>query len=225
MNALTVAQALGVADELARLRRLERGDGSLDDAAEADWTLEARLQTALAETGLPALPLDRAMASLSGGERTRVALARLLIEAPDVLLLDEPTNNLDADGREAVAQLLDAGKAARVVASHDRALLERVDRIVELTPVGVTIFGGAWSGVRRAARRRARTRRSRARACVRRAAQRRARGAEGAREERRAATRPAAPGAPRASRTRCSWTARSSAPKTAPPARAISPSA
>jgi len=141
---LTVAEALDVADDLARLRRLESGAGSLDDAAEADWSLETRLDAALVETGLPALPRDRRLASLSGGERTRVALARLLIEAPDVLLLDEPTNNLDADGRQAVAELLGRWRGGVVVASHDRALLERVDRIVELTAVGVTIFGGAW---------------------------------------------------------------------------------
>jgi ATPase subunit of ABC transporter with duplicated ATPase domains len=142
---LTVAQALGVTGALARLRRLERGEGSLDDAAEADWTLEGRIEGALAGTGLAALPVDRAIASLSGGERTRVALARLLIEQPDMLLLDEPTNNLDADGRAAVAQLLARWQGGCVVASHDRALLEQVDRIVELTPVGVTVFGGAWS--------------------------------------------------------------------------------
>jgi ATPase subunit of ABC transporter with duplicated ATPase domains len=141
---LTVGQAIGVDEELARLRRLERGDGTLEDAAAADWTLEARLQTTLTESGLPALSLDRTVTSLSGGERTRVALARLLIQAPDVLLLDEPTNNLDADGREAVAQLLERWQGGIVVASHDRTLLEHVDRIVELTPVGVSIFGGAW---------------------------------------------------------------------------------
>jgi ATPase subunit of ABC transporter with duplicated ATPase domains len=141
---LTVAQALGIADDLARLRRLERGEGSLDDAAEADWTLEARLAAALIETGLPTFPSDRLLASLSGGERTRVALARLLIEAPDVLLLDEPTNNLDADGREALADLLARWRGGVVVASHDRGLLARVDRIVELAAIGVTIFGGAW---------------------------------------------------------------------------------
>ena len=143
-DSLTVAEALGVADDLARLRRLDAGTGSLDDAAEADWTLEARFDAALIETGLPALPRDRRLASLSGGERTRVALARLLIDAPEVLLLDEPTNNLDADGRQAVAELLGRWRGGVVVASHDRALLERVDRIVELTAVGVTIFGGAW---------------------------------------------------------------------------------
>src|SRR5882757_9047831 len=55
----TVAQALGVADDLARLRRLEHGEGSLDDAIDADWTLEARVHAALVDTGLPAISLDR----------------------------------------------------------------------------------------------------------------------------------------------------------------------
>ena len=151
---LAVDEALGVAGDLARLRRLERGEGSLDDATEADWTLESRIQAAFVEAGLPSLSLHRPIVSLSGGERTRLALARLLIEA----LLDEPTNNLDADGRQAVAQLLERWQGGVLVASHDRALLERVDRIVELTPIGISIFGGAWSAfaeAREAARARA----------------------------------------------------------------------
>src|SRR5260370_377614 len=68
-DSLTVAQALGVANDLARLRRLESGEGSPDDAAEADWTLETRLDAALVETGLPALLPDRLLPSLSGGDR------------------------------------------------------------------------------------------------------------------------------------------------------------
>src|SRR6266852_8969188 len=56
---LNVAGALGVTEGLACLRRLERGEGSLDDAAEADWTLEDRIGDALAGTGLYAMPLDR----------------------------------------------------------------------------------------------------------------------------------------------------------------------
>ncbi|MBU2607361.1 MAG: ATP-binding cassette domain-containing protein [Alphaproteobacteria bacterium] len=142
---LSVAEALGVADGLACLERLEAGEGRVADAAEADWTLEARLAEALAGTGLPGMDLDRRMRTLSGGERTRVMLARLLLVAPDVLLLDEPTNNLDSDGREAIGDLMARWPGGVVVASHDRALLERVDRIVELTPVGVTVFGGGWS--------------------------------------------------------------------------------
>ena len=155
---LNVAQALGVADALARLQRLERGDGSLDDANDADWTLESRIETALAGIGLPGMPLHRPIASLSGGERTRVALARLLVEAPDLLLLDEPTNNLDADGRKAVTELLAQWQGGAIVASHDRELLEQVDRIVELTPVGITVCGGGWGAfaeARDAARERA----------------------------------------------------------------------
>jgi ATPase subunit of ABC transporter with duplicated ATPase domains len=141
---LTVAEALGVADGLERLQRLERGEGSLADAADADWTLEARVEEALAGAGLADLALDRRLASFSGGERTRIALARLWIEAPDLLLLDEPTNNLDAEGRQALARLLESWRGGMIIASHDRALLSLVDRIVELTPVGVTVFGGAW---------------------------------------------------------------------------------
>jgi ATPase subunit of ABC transporter with duplicated ATPase domains len=142
---LSVAEALGVAEPLARLQRLERGEGSLDDADRADWTLPSRIEAAFADIGLPGIALQGPIASLSGGERTRVALARLLVAAPDLLLLDEPTNNLDADGRKAVGDLLARWQGGAVVASHDRALLERVDCIVELTAVGVTVFGGAWS--------------------------------------------------------------------------------
>ena len=198
---LNVAQALGVADAMARLRRLERGEGSLDDAGHADWTLEDRITSTFAGTGLPSLPLHRPIASLSGGERTRVALARLLIEAPDLLLLDEPTNNLDADGRSAVADLLAQWQGGAIVASHDRELLEHVDRIVELTPVGVTVFGGAWSefAEARELHERAPTPTSNALPTH---SQCRAQRYRRRRRERPAATRPAAPTVPAAVRRR-----------------------
>ncbi|MEQ9315981.1 MAG: ABC-F family ATP-binding cassette domain-containing protein [Henriciella sp.] len=144
-EALTVAETLGVADALARLDRIEGGNGSEQDFAEADWTLEPRLDKALADTGLTGIALTRAIATLSGGERTRIALARLLLAEPDVLLLDEPTNNLDTSGRAAIHALIKTWKGGLVIASHDRDLLEHVDRIVELSPVGCTIFGGGWS--------------------------------------------------------------------------------
>lgn len=144
-DTLSVAEVLGVRAGMARLHRIIAGDGSSDDFVEADWTLESRIGDALAEVALPGLALDRQMASLSGGERTRVAMARLLIEAPDLLLLDEPTNNLDADGRAAIGALLARWRGGVLVASHDRALLEGVDRIVELARPACRIFGGGWS--------------------------------------------------------------------------------
>jgi ATPase subunit of ABC transporter with duplicated ATPase domains len=137
--------ALGVRDALDRLARIAAGAGDEADFAEADWTLEARIEAALAETGLGGVALDRRLASFSGGERTRIGIARLRIEAPDLLLLDEPTNNLDAEGRAAIAALVAGWKGGMLVASHDRALLEQMDRIVELTRLGARVFGGGWS--------------------------------------------------------------------------------
>jgi len=179
-DALDVAEALGVAQVLAAIARIERGEGSEDDFTLADWTLEARVAEALAEVGLTAIDLDRRIATLSGGERTRVGLARLLIEAPGLILLDEPTNNLDAAGRAAVAQLLARWRGAAIVASHDRQLLETVDRVIELRPIGVRQVGGGWSAY--LAEREAE--RTRADAALE-AAQRGARAAERAAQDRR----------------------------------------
>jgi len=144
-DTISLAEALGVASGLARLQRLERGDGSEADMVEADWTLEHRVMETLAKVDLPEPDLTRTIKGFSGGERTRIAVARLWLDAPDILLLDEPTNNLDATGRAAILALIDDWRGAALVASHDRDLLEHVDRIVELTPVGNTIFGGGWS--------------------------------------------------------------------------------
>ncbi|MBO9611009.1 MAG: ABC-F family ATP-binding cassette domain-containing protein, partial [Paenibacillaceae bacterium] len=72
--AASLAEALGIADDLARLARIERGEARAGDLDEADWTLPARLDKALADAGLPPLDLTRSIATLSGGERTRVML-------------------------------------------------------------------------------------------------------------------------------------------------------
>ncbi|KCZ46751.1 hypothetical protein HY2_05015 [Hyphomonas pacifica] len=147
---LTVSEALGAAEGLAILTRMTTGDGTLEDAEAADWTLEPRLDAALSSTGLREMPLDTPLARLSGGERTRVMIARLLLEQPDILLLDEPTNNLDTEGRAAITSLLRDWRGGAIIASHDRGLLEHMDRIVELSPIGVTVFGGGWSEFREA---------------------------------------------------------------------------
>jgi len=122
----SVASALGIAADLDRLRRLAAGLGSVEDVAEANWSLDEHIAAVFAEVGLEPALLGRAFGSLSGGERMRLAVARMLIEAPDLLLLDEPTNNLDAAGRELVARLVAGWKGGVIVASHDRALLEGV---------------------------------------------------------------------------------------------------
>ena len=139
-----VADTLGVAEALAVIERITAGEGTAEDLDTADWTLADRVEASLAEVGLAGLSLDRRTASLSGGEQTRLRLARLMTEAPDLLVLDEPTNHLDAEARDLVAAVLGRWKGGVLVASHDRVLLNRMDRIVELSSLGVAVHGGGY---------------------------------------------------------------------------------
>jgi ATPase subunit of ABC transporter with duplicated ATPase domains len=96
--------------------------------------LESRAGQVAFELGLP-VALDRPLATLSGGEAARVALAAILLSRFDVLLLDEPTNDLDFDGLERLERFLAARDGGLVVVSHDREFLDRtVTRIVEVDP-------------------------------------------------------------------------------------------
>ncbi|MGV8955965.1 MAG: ATP-binding cassette domain-containing protein, partial [Cypionkella sp.] len=76
--------------------------------------------------------------------QTRVRLAGLLLSEPDLLVLDEPTNHLDAEGRALIAGVLERWKGGGLVVSHDRELLRRMDRIVELSSLGATVYGGNY---------------------------------------------------------------------------------
>lgn len=140
----TIADLFGARGGLALLHKAAAGEASVDEIGDADWTLEARIDAALANVGLP-LPPGTPLAHLSGGQRTRAALAGAMFAAPDFLLLDEPTNNLDREGREAVRDLLAGWRGGAIVVSHDRELLEEMDAIVELTTLGGTRYGGGWS--------------------------------------------------------------------------------
>lgn len=143
----TVGDVLGVAERLAHLRRAERGDASEDELADVDWTLDARVAAVLARVDLDVSP-DADLTALSGGQRTRTALAALLLAEPDFLLLDEPTNNLDREGRRAVLELVMGWRSGCIVVSHDRELLDAMDAIVELTSLGATRYGGNGSEYR-----------------------------------------------------------------------------
>jgi ATPase subunit of ABC transporter with duplicated ATPase domains len=143
----TIGDLFGVRAGLALLEKAASGEASLEELAEADWTLEARLDEALAQLGLP-VTAETLLTTLSGGQRTRAALAALVFAEPDLILLDEPTNNLDDEGRAAVAELLAHWRGAAIVVSHDRHLLETVDAVVDLTSLGAQTYGGGWSHYR-----------------------------------------------------------------------------
>jgi ATP-binding cassette subfamily F protein uup len=95
------------------------------------WTVDSRVETAMAHLNCP--PGDRGIATLSGGEKRRVALARAIVSRPDFLMLDEPTNHLDPEAIEWVADFLENFAGTFLVVTHDRYFLDRVaTRIVEL---------------------------------------------------------------------------------------------
>lgn len=88
------------------------------------WNLETRLNRAMAVLNLP--PADQKAEHLSGGERRRVALCRLLLKKPDVLLLDEPTNHLDAESIDWLEQHLNQYEGTVIAVTHDRYFLDDV---------------------------------------------------------------------------------------------------
>ena len=101
------------------------------DAANA-WDLDSQLAQAMDALRCP--PADAMVKNLSGGERRRVALCKLLLEAPDLLLLDEPTNNLDPASREEILRALGTYKGAVVLVTHDEGAVEALnpDRVLLL---------------------------------------------------------------------------------------------
>ncbi|HET7551734.1 MAG TPA: ABC-F family ATP-binding cassette domain-containing protein [Gemmatimonadaceae bacterium] len=145
-----LAAVLGVDEQLAALRRMEAGEATLADLELVgdDWDLRERAATVLARFGLVHLSLDRPVGTVSGGEATRVALAGLALGRPDFLLLDEPTNHLDAGSREALYAFVEGWTGGLLCVSHDRALLRRMDRIVELSSLGVRVYGGDYDAYR-----------------------------------------------------------------------------
>jgi energy-dependent translational throttle protein EttA len=115
-NELSMNYSEETADEFAALQ--ER-----IDAVDA-WNLDSRLDQAMDALRLP--PADADVARLSGGERRRVALCRLLLRAPDLLLLDEPTNHLDAESVAWLERHLEEYAGTVVAVTHDRYFLDNV---------------------------------------------------------------------------------------------------
>jgi len=110
---------------------------------------EANLFGALSAMGFSDPDLEKPVAVLSGGEKTRLAMAKLLASAPDVLALDEPTNHLDIRAVEWLESFLNRFPGAVLVVSHDRRLLGNVVRTVwEVEAFGVTQYTGGFASYR-----------------------------------------------------------------------------
>ncbi|SUA43369.1 Uncharacterized ABC transporter ATP-binding protein YheS [Nocardia africana] len=143
----TVAEVLGIAPELAALAAVESGDTDERHFTTigTDWDIEERTRAQLDRLGLGELPLDRRLRTLSGGQIVSLGLAAQLLRRPDVLLLDEPTNNLDLEARHRLYDVLTDWNGCLLLVSHDRALLDRTDRIAELHDGEIRYYGGNFT--------------------------------------------------------------------------------
>src|SRR5690606_10235518 len=108
------------------MEKLMNRQGELQDKIDATgaWELDNKLERAMDALRCP--DPDASIANLSGGERRRVALCRLLLQEPDVLLLDEPTNHLDAESIDWLEQHLQQYKGTVIAVTHDRYFLDNV---------------------------------------------------------------------------------------------------
>ena len=140
----TIAKAMDVANQLAAYHRIQAGSIAEEDFILLDgaWDLKSRIEQVLLRLSLGELDLAAPFSHLSGGERTKVLLARAMLSTVDFLLLDEPTNNLDKVTRDILYDYLSHTTQGIIVVSHDRMLLNQMDEIIELSRQGVALYGG-----------------------------------------------------------------------------------
>ncbi|WP_414166450.1 ribosomal protection-like ABC-F family protein [Streptoverticillium reticulum] len=151
---LTVSEVLGIAAIIQAIDAVESGD--VDEkhftTIGDDWDIEERTRGQLDRLGLGHLTLDRTLNTLSGGQVVSLGLAAQLLKRPDVLLLDEPTNNLDLDARHKLYDVLATYTGCLLLVSHDRALLDRMERIAELDRGELRFHGGNFTAYEEAVR-------------------------------------------------------------------------
>jgi ATPase subunit of ABC transporter with duplicated ATPase domains len=142
----TIAEALQIENKLSALKGILDGNVTeinmtlLDD----DWSVEEHCNEALAHWNLQGLDLSKKMATLSGGQKTKVFLAGIIIHQPQIVLLDEPSNHLDTNSRHVLYDYIQSTSNTLVVVSHDRTLLNLLNTVCELTGRGITTYGGNY---------------------------------------------------------------------------------
>jgi len=156
-----LAVMAGLRMQEAELARLEGAMGDPDQAGDVlerygklqqeferrgGYTYETRIRHTLIGLGFDSGDFDRPVPQLSGGQRTRALLARLLLSDPDLLILDEPTNHLDISAVEWLEGYLSQWEGAALIVSHDRYFLDKVvDHIWEMSTVGLEVYRANYS--------------------------------------------------------------------------------
>lgn len=142
----TVDEALGVDKLLKTLERINSGIFNETDIEQMSnhWDIEQRIQQALTHYDLSSIRLSTPFCQLSGGQKTKLLLAKILIHQDDFILFDEPTNNLDHNARELFYDGIKTSKQGVIIVSHDRALLNLCDNILEITQKQIKSYGGNY---------------------------------------------------------------------------------
>ena len=114
--------------------------------ADGGYTYKSEVTGVLKGLGFTGNDFDKSISTLSGGQKTRVALSKLLLKNPDLIILDEPTNHLDMNSITWLETYLVNYKGAVIVVSHDRCFLNRItNRIIEIDQTKATVFTGNYS--------------------------------------------------------------------------------
>jgi ATPase subunit of ABC transporter with duplicated ATPase domains len=145
-NDYSIAQALEIDAKLNALTEIL--DGKVTDAnmtlLDDDWAIEERCKEALAHWDLEGLDLSEKMGTLSGGQKTKVFLAGIIMYRPQIVLLDEPSNHLDRASRAILYNYIKTTSNTLVVVSHDKTLLNLLNTVCELSKHGITVYGGNY---------------------------------------------------------------------------------
>lgn len=143
-DGMTVAEALRIDEKINALRKILDGSGVIDDftVLDDDWSIEEKAVSALSFWGIKKISLLQNLDALSGGEKTCVFLAGILIHSPEIVLLDEPTNHLDSDNRSRLYDFVRSLSATVIVVSHDRTLLNLLPVTYELENSVIKRYGG-----------------------------------------------------------------------------------
>jgi ATPase subunit of ABC transporter with duplicated ATPase domains len=145
-NNYSIAQALQIEGKLNALKEIL--DGNVTDEnmtlLDDDWAIEERCKEVFMHWKLDELDLSQKMETLSGGQKTKAFLAGISIHRPEIVLLDEPSNHLDQFSRSILYNYIKATTNTLMVVSHDRALLNLLNTVCELSKRGITIYGGNY---------------------------------------------------------------------------------
>ncbi|MBE9461426.1 ribosomal protection-like ABC-F family protein [Dyadobacter subterraneus] len=145
-NDYTIAQALGIDAKLTALQEILEGQVTEENLSllDDDWAIEERSIEALMHWNLQSFDLNQKMDTLSGGQKTKVFLAGMMIHTPEIVLLDEPSNHLDKTSRNILYDYIRTTTNTLVVVSHDITLLNILHKVFELGKHGITVYGGNY---------------------------------------------------------------------------------